>query len=120
MLGDGSQSKSYLYIDDCVEAVFTAAEKAKGQVEIHNVGSEDMVDVLTIAEVVAEEMGLNGVEISCTEGVDGGRGWRGDVKNMLLDVSRLKGLGWKPKHSSLEAVRLTVRNMLNEIIRIEH
>ena len=41
--------------------------------------------------------------------VDGGRGWVGDVKNMLLDVTKLKAKGWKPKYNSKEAVRQTAR-----------
>ena len=114
VLGDGTQTKSYLYVDDCVEAMLTLAEKAQGQVEIYNIGSEDMVDVIKIAKTAIEEMGLDDVEISCTGGVNEGRGWKGDVKDMLLDVSKLKDLGWKPKHSSLEAVRLTIRNMLRK------
>jgi UDP-glucose 4-epimerase len=80
--------------------------------EIYNIGSEDKVDVLTIARIVVEEMDLNGVEIACTGGVDGGRGWKGDVKEMPLNISRLKRLGWKPRHGSVEAVRLTTRDML--------
>ena len=47
-----------------------------------------------------------------TGGVDGGRGWKGDVKMMHLDVSKLKLLGWKPKYSSAEAVRLTAKSLI--------
>ena len=61
-------------------------EKTTEPVEIYNVGSEDQIDVKTIAEIVAEEMGLQNVEFKFTDGVDGGRGWKGDVKNMLLDI----------------------------------
>ena len=115
VLGDGTQSKSYLHIDDCVEAFFVAAENVHDTIEIYNVGSEDRVNVLTIAGMVAEEMGLGGVEICCTGGVDGGRGWMGDVKEMLLDVSKLKSLGWKPARSSVDAVRLAVKGILAEM-----
>ena len=114
VLGDGTQSKSYLFIDDCIEAHFIAVENARDRVEIYNVGSEDKVNVLTIAKIVAEEMGLSKVEIHKTGGVDGGKGWKGDVKEMFLDISKLKRLGWKPKSNSAEAVRLTVKGMLSE------
>ena len=77
-----------------------------------NIGSSDRVNVMTIAEIVAEEMALDNVEIQVTGGVDGGRGWKGDVKLMQLDMSRLESYGWKPKHSSAEAVRLTARSIL--------
>ena len=109
VLGDGSQSKSYLYVDDCVAGMVMGAEESDERVEILNIGSEDRVDVLTIAEIVVEEMGLKDVEIKLTGGVDGGRGWKGDVKLMQLDMSRLKTLGWKPKMGSAEAVRATAR-----------
>jgi len=109
VLGDGSQSKSYLYVDDCVTGMVMGAEETDERVEILNIGSEDRVDVLTIAEIVIEEMGLEDVEIKLTGGVDGGRGWRGDVKLMQLDMSRLKTLGWRPKMGSAEAVRATAR-----------
>ena len=72
-------------------------------------GSEDQVGVREIAEIVVEEMGLKGVGFRFTGGVDGGRGWVGDVKNMLLDVTKLRAKGWKPKYNSGEAVRQTAR-----------
>jgi UDP-glucose 4-epimerase len=108
VLGDGTQSKSYLYISDCIEAILTILDKAdvKG-VEIFNVGSEDRIGVLDIAKIIIEEMELRNVEIKVSGGVNGGRGWRGDVKKMFLDISKLKRLGWKPKLNSFKAVRLT-------------
>ncbi|MCK4435022.1 NAD-dependent epimerase/dehydratase family protein, partial [Candidatus Bathyarchaeota archaeon] len=109
ILGDGTQTKSYLYIDDCIRAVLTGFEAVQGRVEVLNVGSEDQVGVHEIAEIVVEEMGLKDVGFSFTGGVEGGRGWVGDVKNMLLDVTRLKTKGWKPKYNSKEAVRQTAR-----------
>jgi len=115
VLGDGTQRKSYLYVKDCVEAMILAAEKSDGQVEIYNIGSEDTVNVATIAKIVIEEMGLKDVEIRYTGGVDGGRGWKGDVKEMLLDISRIKGLGWKPKLNSMEAVRQAARDIISEL-----
>lgn len=114
VLGDGKQRKSYLHVKDCVEAILIAAEKSRGQVEIYNVGSEDTVNVTTIAEIIIEEMGLKNVEIYYTGGVEGGRGWRGDVKTMLLDITKIKGLGWKPKLNSAEAVRRAVKDIISE------
>ena len=112
VLGDGTQSKSYLYIDDCVEGMILGVERTIGRVEILNIGSEDRVNVKTIAQIVIEEMGLEGVEILLTGGVDGGRGWKGDVKLMQLDMSRLKSLGWRPHLSSAEAVRNTAKALI--------
>lgn len=112
ILGDGTQCKSYLYIDDCVNAILTACEKSNRQVEIFNVGSEDWVNVSRIAEIVVEEMSLKNVKFRFTGEVDEGRGWKGDVKKMLLDISRLKALGWKPKYKSEEAVRIATKHIL--------
>ena len=112
VLGDGTQSKSYLYVEDCIEGMIYGAETTNEDVEILNIGSEDRVTVLEIARIVIEEMGLEGAEIELTGGVDGGRGWKGDVKLMQLDMQRLKTLGWTPKRSSAEAVRETARNLV--------
>jgi len=111
VLGDGSQSKSYLYIDDCVSG-FMYGIKSDETVAIYNIGSEDRTNVLAIAETVKHEMELSSAEIRLTGGVDGGRGWKGDVKTMQLDMNRLKGAGWFPKYGSAEAVRLTARSVI--------
>ncbi len=114
VLGDGEQTKSYLLVQECIEAMMKAFESMDHGVQVYNVGSEDSVNVRTIAKIVIEELGLDDVEITYTGGVKG-RGWPGDVKKMLLDISRMKSLGWKPKHNSSEAVRLTAKILKEEI-----
>jgi len=78
-------------------------EKASGQVEIFNIGSEDQITVKEIADTVADKMGLEDMDYHFTGGVDGGRGW-GDVKNMLLDTSKIRALGWRPELNSRKAI----------------
>ena len=112
ILGDGHQTKSYLHIDDCINAIIKAVETAEETVEVFNVGSDDQIEVTRIAEIVAEEMNLNEVQFSFTGGVNGGRGWVGDVKNMLLDTTKLKSKGWRPRYNSEQSVRLTIRKIL--------
>jgi UDP-glucose 4-epimerase len=114
ILGDGSQNKSYLYVDDCTEAIITSAERAQDQIEIFNVGSNDTIDVLAIAEIVLREMNLKGTEILVTKKIADGRGWKGDVKSMLLDISKINKLGWKQQWNSRQAVRRTVKGILNQ------
>jgi UDP-glucose 4-epimerase len=114
ILGDGTQTKSYLYVNDCVEAMLSSSTKSSRRVEVFNLGSEDRIDVVSIARIVVEEMDLKNVTFNFTGGVDGGRGWKGDVKYMLLAVDKLKSLGWKPKLNSAEAVRKTAKYMLKE------
>ena len=114
ILGDGTQNKSYLYIRDCIEAMLLGLEKSKEQVGIYNIGSEDQINVKEIAHIVIEEMELKNVKLKFTGGVDGGRGWKGDVKNMLLDISKIKALGWKPKLNSKQAMKKTVTSLIQK------
>lgn len=111
ILGDGRQSKSYLHISDCVEAMLFVVENAREQVNVYNIGSDDRFDVTGIARVVAEEMGLKDVAFEYT---GGDRGWKGDVPFMALSIGKIKALGWKPAHDSEASVRLCVKQLLKE------
>lgn len=108
ILGDGTQSKSYLYIDDCIDGMIFSEKNAKNRVEIFNLGSEDRITVKEIADLVVKGLGLENIEYKFTGGVDGGRGWKGDVKYMLLSIDKIKQLGWKPKYNSKESVEKTI------------
>jgi len=110
VLGDGTQTKSYIWIEDAIEATIVAWRRSKGGFEAFNVGSEDAIPVKRVAEIVIEEGGLKDMRIEFTGGVMGGRGWVGDVKVMHLDIGKLKALGWKPKYGSEEAVRLAAKH----------
>lgn len=114
VLGDGRQAKSFLYIDDAISAIMIATKSSSEPVDVFNIGSNDQIEVRRIAEIILEELDLKRTTLKFTGGVDGGRGWVGDVKNMLLDTTRLKTIGWSPSHNSEEAVRLTVRAMTSE------
>jgi UDP-glucose 4-epimerase len=103
--------KSYIHISDCVGGIIHAYENSQDRVGIYNIGSEDSIDVKGLAEIVCQEMGLDNVKFNWTGGVDDGRGWKGDVKIMLLDIESMKELGWKPQYSSKDAVMLTARNL---------
>ncbi len=107
ILGDGRQNKSYLYIDDCVDATLLAAREEG----IFNIGSESQVKVSDLAALVVKVMGMKNASFSYTGGE---RGWVGDVPVMLLDVSRIRKLGWKPKISFEEGVSRYI-NWLNSI-----
>ncbi|MCD6593957.1 UDP-glucose 4-epimerase, partial [Candidatus Bathyarchaeota archaeon] len=110
-----TQKKSYLYVDDFISALSLIMKNISSEVEVFNVGSEDWVDVKRIAEIIVEEMNLSDVVFRFTGGVNGGRGWKGDVKYMLLSVEKLKRLGWKPRFNSAEAVRKTARELIREL-----
>ncbi|MBC7080718.1 MAG: NAD-dependent epimerase/dehydratase family protein [Thermoplasmatales archaeon] len=113
ILGDGTQRKSYLYIDDCIDAIFYTMERWEDKIEIYNIGSLDSIEVKEIADIVSKEMGLK-PEYVFTGGING-RGWRGDVKFMTLDISKIMQKGWRPKNSSRKAVELAVKWLINEI-----
>jgi UDP-glucose 4-epimerase len=117
ILGDGTQKKSYLHIEDFIDATLRLTSRFlddEKKVDIYNVGSVDQIEVKKIAEVVAEEIGFRDVDFVFTGGIDGGRGWLGDVKIMLLSIDKLMKTGWKPKYNSEQAVRLAVKAILKE------
>jgi UDP-glucose 4-epimerase len=112
ILGDGTQNKSYLYIDDLIEALIKALGPFEDILEIFNVASDDQINVSSIAQIIIEELGLENPQVKYLSNEAGGRGWTGDVKNMLLSTQKLKGQGWKIRYSSSEAVRTTVRKII--------
>jgi len=110
ILGNGKQRKSYIYITDVIDAFLTLEKKFNGLYDVFNVGNEDWITVDEIAKIVEEEMNLTPVHEYVDKGE--GRGWVGDVRFMLLDISKIKQLGWKPNYSSAQAVRLAVRDLI--------
>ena len=106
ILGDGRQTKSYLEISECIAAMQFTIRHSREPVNTFNIGSEDWIDVKTIADVVAEEMRLPAVQYRFTGGA---LGWVGDVPKMQLSIERLKALGWKPQKGSRESVRIAVQ-----------
>ncbi|NLM30193.1 MAG: NAD-dependent epimerase/dehydratase family protein [Methanomicrobiales archaeon] len=109
ILGDGRQTKSYLEVGECVRAVEFGIDHAHDPVNTFNIGSEDWIDVVAIADIVTEEMNLSGVRYRFTGGA---RGWVGDVPKMQLSVERLKALGWRCETTSRESVRTATRALL--------
>lgn len=111
ILGDGKQSKSYLYIMECIDAMMFAVSNSREDVNIFNIGSEDTANPTDIARIIVEEMGLENVKFSYTGGK---RGWKGDVSKMMLDIGKLKQMGWKNKLESEESIRKTVKMLLDK------
>ena len=112
ILGDGKQKKSYFHVEDCISGMLNMAPGElceKGEMAALNVGSKDAIDVITLADQVCKAMKLDSVEYSFTGGVDGGRGWKGDVKFMRLDIKQLKSHGWTPQYTSRRAIKETAK-----------
>ncbi len=115
VLGDGTQSKSYLHVDDCVTALRMALDDTfwKSGVEVFNVGTEDQTNVLEIAEITIRAKKLSGVRVRTAPGPDG-RGWAGDVKTMRLDITKLRKRGWHPERGSTQAVQLACEQLVSQ------
>ena len=115
ILGDGTQKKSYLYIDDAVDATIFIWNRVRKGYAVYNIGNEDNITVLDIAKIVVKSMNLTDVKFHLTGGVEGGRGWKGDVKYMLLSIDKLKSLGWKPMYNSRMVVKMTAEVLVKEL-----
>jgi len=114
ILGDGKQTRSYIYIDDAVEATMIAWRKTSDDYSVYNVGSEDWITVDEVADQVIEAMNLVNVR-KIYKPVLHGVGWPGDAKKIALRIDKIKQLGFKPSLSSKEAVKATTREIINDI-----
>ena len=110
ILGDGRQEKSYMHIESCLDAMEHVVEHADAPMNTYNLGTRTTTSVRRIADIVADEMGLD-PEYSFT---GGDRGWVGDVPRMRLSIEKLAATGWTPESSSDDAVRRAVRELLAE------
>ena len=111
VLGDGSQRKAYLHVEELVEAMLFIRERAEGRYNVFNVGPPDEgIYVRTIAELVRDQVAPK------AEIVYGAspRGWVGDVPRFRYATERLQRLGWRPKLSSHEAVRRAVAQIAEQ------
>lgn len=106
IISDGEQVKSFIDIGDCVDGIMFAHENAEEPVNIYNIGTAEAVKIRRLASLVADELGLNGIKFCYT---GGDRSWLGDAPIVLLDIEKIKGLGWSPKVGVEEAIRKTVR-----------
>ena len=106
ILGDGSQTKSYLDVEDGVSGIFTAIERSQAAKNVFNLGHDEFMNVKDLAAIVIEELGLRHVRYRFT---GGRRGWLGDSPVVHLDTSAIKQLGWTAQIPIEQGVRRTVR-----------
>jgi UDP-glucose 4-epimerase len=114
ILGDGSQSKSYIHVEDILEAVFTAHERSTVRYDVFNVATDDYITVKEIADLAVQVSGLTGGHTRY-DFTGGDRGWKGDVPVVRFDCARIKSLGWKCRRTSAEAVRDAMIAMREEV-----
>ena len=108
ILGDGTQTKPYVYVLDLIDAIMLMTKDINPGVEIYNVGVDTATSVTKIADIVCEELGYKDVKYKYT---GGNVGWKGDVPKFQYDLSKIHSKGWISKHSSDDAVRDTVRSL---------
>ncbi|WP_227376572.1 NAD-dependent epimerase/dehydratase family protein [Haladaptatus halobius] len=113
ILGNGLQEKSYLHVEECIDAMCHVVETADDDLNIYNLGTRTTTSVNTIADIVADVMDLD-PEYEYT---GGDRGWTGDVPKMRLSIEKLSALGWNPTQSSDEAVRKAAEQLYDELRR---
>ena len=116
ILGDGSQSKSYIHVDDVLNGVFTVAAHADASVpyDVFNAATGDYITVKEIADLAVEVSGLDPARVRY-EFTGGDRGWKGDVPIVRFDCSKLKALGWQCQRTSKQALFDSLSAMKQEI-----
>ncbi|MFZ0541961.1 MAG: NAD-dependent epimerase/dehydratase family protein [Candidatus Sulfotelmatobacter sp.] len=105
VLGNGHQRKSYLYVQDCIDAILTAIDRAKDKVNIFNLGTDEYCEVNDSIGWICEHLGLH-PKLTYSGGE---RGWIGDSPFILLDCSRIRALGWRPRLTIKQAVLATIK-----------
>jgi len=105
VLGNGKQRKSYLYVQDCIDAMLLAIENAQDKVNIINLGVDGYCEVSDSIGWISEALGVH----PRLEYTGGDRGWIGDNPFIYLDTAKIRALGWQPKLSIREGVIKTVR-----------
>lgn len=110
VLGNGRQKKSYLYIDDCVDAMLLGIEKAREEVNIFNLGTDEYC---TVDDSISWITGHLGLKPRLTY-AGGERGWIGDSPFIFLDCSKIRSLGWTPKLTIRESIIKTLQWLIKE------
>lgn len=112
VLGDGQQSKSYIHIDDVLDAVSLIEKTRFDGFRVYNIGTGDHITVKEIATIASRIAGASNCELKFT---GGDRGWNGDVPVIRLNCDRLKELGWAPKMGSVQAMTAALESMVQPI-----
>ncbi len=111
ILGDGSQSKSYIYISDVLNAMRLIEKHHFNGYNFYNVATADYISVNEIADIVIEIMNLKNLKYKYT---GGNRGWKGDVPVVRLNSEKIRQIGWENEHTSKEAIYLSVKSMYED------
>ncbi len=111
IFGDGSQSKSYIYVNDIINAIRLAEKQKNNGFSYFNVATLDYINVNEIAEIVVNIMNLNNVKLNYT---GGDRGWKGDVPIIRMNSNKIRNIGWKNQFSTNDAIKLSVNSIYED------
>lgn len=111
VLGDGNQKKSYLYVKDCIEAIFLAIKKSNNKINIFNLGTNEYCKVKNSIKWICNELNIK----PKLDYKGGKRGWIGDNPFIFLDTKKIRSLGWKPKLTIQQSIVKTVKYLQHNI-----
>ena len=111
ILGDGTQTKSYIYKDDVIDAITHFGKIEHKKLDVFNVATEDCLTVTEIAQMVVETLGLKNVSFNYTGGK---RGWKGDIPIVYFDSSKLRATGWRNMYTSRQAMQLAIDSLIED------
>jgi UDP-glucose 4-epimerase len=109
VLGDGTQRKAYLHVQDCVSAILRVvaletAVKAKHRVQIYNLGYPEYIELNSSIQWICEHLQIS----PRLEYAGGAQGWIGDSPFVFLDVGKIRSTGWEPVHSIRQSIVATL------------
>ena len=111
ILGDGLQSKSYIHVDDVLDALLLLHDSGWRGFDFFNVATEDYLTVREIAQIVVARLGLTNVNFVFA---GGDRGWKGDVPVVRFDSSKIRRKGWANKRSTVQAMTDSIDSMIHD------
>jgi UDP-glucose 4-epimerase len=112
--GNGQQSKSYIHVDDIIDAIFISAFKSKKAYDYYNISTKDYLTVDEIADITIKIMELKCVERHYLRNI--ASGWKGDIGVVRFNNDKIKKCGWKNKYTSYQAIELSIEEMLKNKI----
>ncbi len=114
ILGDGSQSKSYIYVTDIINAIRNVQQNFLKEYSYYNVSTLDYISVKEIADITTEVLNLENIKYEFT---GGNRGWKGDVPVVRLNSEKIRNTGWTNEYTSAEAIRKSVKSIYEDALK---
>lgn len=115
ILGDGSQCKSYIHVQDVISAMMLVYSRRNEEAfDVFNVATDDYITVTEIAKIACEVANINPETVKFNY-TGGDRGWKGDVPKVLFNVAKIKAQGWSAKYTSAQAIYSSIESMNKEI-----